>query len=63
VATKTKDERTVRIAATRTELASILGSQAKELGLIDFDPDTTEVYDQGDAGFEVVFTKETVITP
>lgn len=55
MATTTSDKRIVRIAVTRAELAALLGAKAKEAGLIDFDPETTEVYDNGVNGFEIYF--------
>jgi hypothetical protein len=53
----------VRISVTRLELNTLLGNQAQQTGLIDFAPDTTEIMDQGEAGFEVIFTKDTQVIP
>jgi hypothetical protein len=60
MASTTQDKRVVRVAVTRAELVNFLGSQAKAAGIIDFDPDRTEVFDQGTTGFEIVFEKDTV---
>ena len=56
----TNDFRRVQVSVTRTQLASFLGDKAQELGLIDFDPDRAEVFDNGASGFEIVFEKDTV---
>lgn len=60
MAVQTKDYRTVKVMVTRGELAALLGQKAKEAGIIDFDPDRTEVLDNGDTGFEIVFEVDTV---
>jgi hypothetical protein len=63
MARTTSDVRVVRISVTRLELNTLLGNQAQQTGLIDFAPDTTEIMDQGEAGFEVIFTKDTQVIP
>ena len=60
MATTTNDYRVVRVAVTRAELAAMLGEKAKAAGIITFDPDSTEVFDNGANGFEIVFEKDTV---
>lgn len=55
MATKTQDKRSTTIAASRAEMSTFLGNAAKNAGLIDFDPQTVEVSDQGDTGFEITF--------
>ena len=60
MATTTSDKRIVRVAVSANELATLLGSKAQELGLIDFVPATVEVIPQGDGSAEIVFEKDTV---
>ena len=54
MATTTSDKRVVYVEATRAEVASLIGSKALELGLIDFTPDNVEIFDTGE-GFSIVF--------
>ena len=55
MATTTSDKRQVRVAVTRAEMSNLLGTQANAAGFIDFTPDSTEIFDNGTAGFEIVF--------
>lgn len=57
-----RDYRAVNITVTRQELAQLLGQKAKQAGLIDFDPDRTEVHDNGDS-FTIVFEVDSPILP
>lgn len=57
------DRRVVRVSVSRTELVNLLGQKAREAGLIDFDPDETDVIDNGETGFEIVFTKSNIAPP
>lgn len=59
MATKTSDKRAATISTTRSELATLLGDKATELGLIDFAPDEITVDDNGELGFEITFRADT----
>jgi hypothetical protein len=55
MAAKTADKRAATVTVSRPEMSTFLGNAAKNAGLIDFDPQTVDVFDQGDQGFEIVF--------
>lgn len=54
MATTTSDKRVVRVSLTDAELATVLGSKALEIGIIDFTPDRVELVNNGN-GWEAVF--------
>ena len=62
MATTSKDVRTVVVSVTKTEMVSVLGEKAKQIGLIDFDPDRIEIRDSEVTGmaFDITFEKDTV---
>ena len=62
MATTSKDVRTVVVSVTKTEMVSVLGVKAKQIGLIDFDPDRIEIKDSEVTGmaFDITFEKDTV---
>ena len=55
MATTLSDKRIVNVNVTRAELATLLGEKAQQAGLINFTPDSVEVFDNGDTGFEIRF--------
>lgn len=63
MAETTSDRRVVVVKVTRAEMAQLLGSKAKEAGLIDFDPDRTQIIDNGSTGFDIQFDKDTEVVP
>ena len=62
MATTGKDVRTVVVSVTKTEMIGVLGAKAKEIGLIDFDPDRIEIRNSVVIGmaFDLTFEKDTV---
>jgi hypothetical protein len=59
MAVTTSDKRVVRVSITGEELTTLLSTQAKAAGIIDFDPDRVDLLNNGD-GWEVIFDKDTV---
>lgn len=58
-----RDQRIVRVSVTKAELVDLLGTRAKQAGLIDFDPDNIVVAET-DAVlglFEITFEAELLI--
>ncbi len=57
-----EDKRIVIISVTPNEIINVLGAKAKEVGLIDFDPDKIEIKNSSSSGmaFDITFEKNTV---
>ena len=52
------DSRKVTIEVTQVELTDLLGKQAKAAGLIDFNPDRSDIIDHGDGRFDIHFYED-----
>ena len=64
MATTKRNQQITTVEVSRVELRNLLGAKAKELGLIDFDPDTVQVIET-DAGLgthEIIFEREIIPT-
>jgi hypothetical protein len=56
-----RDARQVTYLVSQTELAAVIAAKAIELGMIDFEPDTVEIFPQGNDMYEIAFIKATPI--
>jgi hypothetical protein len=63
MATKTKDARQVTFIITHDELTAVLASKAQELNMIDFEPDSIEIFQQGDEKWEISFLSHNEAIP
>lgn len=66
--TTIQDVRTVKVQVSLAELQTLLVTKARQQGIIDFDPDRIQIYENGDdsAGntvFEILFEKDTPDAP
>ena len=64
LALRAQGQQITTVEVSRVELRNLLGAKAKELGLIDFDPDTVQVIET-DAGLgthEIIFEREIIPT-
>lgn len=61
MATTVEDKRVVIISVTASEMVNLLGTKAKDAGIIDFDPDSVDIKSSDDPGiaFTVIFEKST----
>jgi hypothetical protein len=62
MASTARDQRIVIVNVSKAELITLLGSKARELNLIDFDPDRVQVHEvNADTDeFQIVFEKDNV---
>lgn len=60
MATTKRNQQITTVEVSRVELRNLLGAKAKELGLIDFDPDTVQVIEtDAELGtHEIIFERE-----
>jgi hypothetical protein len=63
MAVTNSDKRRVSITISDAELSTLLGQKAKAAGLIDFDPEKTEVFNDGQGGWECIFELTTPGAP
>lgn len=60
MATVERDQRIVRVSVTKAEMRDLLGTRARQAGLIDFDPDNIIVQetDAATGAYEITFERE-----
>ncbi|UCE39326.1 MAG: hypothetical protein JSW00_08935 [Thermoplasmata archaeon] len=54
------DDRVVKVSLTNAELATVVGTKARELGFIDFTPDSVDLVNDGLGNWEATFQVATV---
>lgn len=63
MATKTRDARQVSFIITHSELSAVLAAKAQELGMINFAPDSVELFEQGNDTWEISFLSHNEAMP